>query len=133
MSQLKWDKWLYTSGAFPVTFDFSTTQANQSQSLAEVYNQLEGRKSPDGFEEFNSFSENTKLLFLDKLREDWSNMKQDTLAQIDKDYNFTNSVDPKIKQRWYWLGLQLDYQPVYEKAHEFVSTQGKTENLQFIY
>ena len=24
MSQLHWDKWLYTSGRFPVEFDFST-------------------------------------------------------------------------------------------------------------
>jgi hypothetical protein len=44
------------------------------------------------------------------------------MERIDDDYNFTNSVDPKIKQRWYWLGLVLDYPPVYEKAHEFVST-----------
>jgi hypothetical protein len=102
-------------------------------SLAEVYNQLEGRKSPDDFAEFRDFSENTKLVFLDKLREDWSNLKPETLAQIDKDYNFTQSVDPKIKQRWYWLGLVVDYDPVFEKAHEFVSTQGKTENLSFIY
>jgi hypothetical protein len=28
LSQLKWDQWLYTSGAFPQTFDFSTVQSN---------------------------------------------------------------------------------------------------------
>ena len=31
------------------------------------------------------------------------------------------------------MGLLKDYSPVFEKAHQFVSSQGKTENLQFIY
>ncbi len=55
------------------------------------------------------------------------------MERIDKDYGFTDSLDPKVKQRWYWLGLLQNYAPVYEKAHEFIRTQGKTENLQFIY
>lgn len=72
-------------------------------------------------------------MFLDKLRGKWGNLDNDTLAKIDKDYHFTDSNDSKIKQRWYWLGIVRDYAPVFEKAHQFVSTQGKTENLQFIY
>lgn len=55
------------------------------------------------------------------------------MARIDKDYDFTHAADSKIKQRWYWLGIVADYKPVMEEAHKFVSTQGKTENLQFIY
>lgn len=55
------------------------------------------------------------------------------MARIDGDYHLTDSKDPKIKQRWFWLGIVQGYTPVYEKAHEFISTQGKTENLQFIY
>ena len=44
------------------------------------------------------------------------------MQRIDNDYKFTESKDPKIKQRWFWLGIIQDYKPVFEKAHEFVST-----------
>ena len=66
---------------------------------------------------------------MDKLRENHASVTPNVMEQIDHDYDFTNSVDPKIKQRWYWLGLMKRYPPVFQKAHEFISTQGKTENL----
>jgi hypothetical protein len=43
------------------------------------------------------FSEETKLVFLDKLRQKWGSLDNDTLAKIDSDYHFTDSADPKIK------------------------------------
>lgn len=78
-------------------------------------------------------SEYEKLIFLDKLRDDYNLISMDTLTRLDGDYDFTNSLDPKILQRWLWLGITLDYAPAMEQAKQFVSTQGKTENLQFIY
>ena len=67
------------------------------------------------------FSEAAKLIFLDKLRENKDFVTKDILARIDADFNFTMSNDPKIKQRWFWLGLSLDYEPVFEQAHKFIS------------
>lgn len=94
---------------------------------------MKGSGSPTDFEVFKDYDAKNKLIFLDKLRENWSQVDSSVLERIDNDYHFTDSLDPKVKQRWYWLGLVQNYAPVYEKAHEFIKTQGKTENLQFIY
>ena len=63
----------------------------------------------------------SKLVFLDKLRDSYTQVNPAIMQKIDEDYQFTDSLDPKIKQRWFWLGLIVDYKPVYNKAHEFVS------------
>ena len=41
--------------------------------------------------------QNTKLIFLDKLRENYSEISPDIMQRIDDDYKFTESKDPKIK------------------------------------
>jgi len=122
LPELDWNSWIYTSGAFPVKFDFSTTQSNISTDLAEQYSYLEGKSSPPDFAQLRSFSEPSKLIFLDQLRDNWGQLDRQALETIDNDYNFTESQDPKIKQRWLWLGLVLEYPPVFEKAHEFIRT-----------
>ena len=122
LPELDWNSWIYTSGAFPVKFDFSTTQSNISTDLAEQYAYLEGKSSPGDFAQLRSFSEPSKLIFLDQLRDNWGQLDKQALETIDQDYNFTASQDPKIKQRWLWLGLVLEYAPVFEKAHEFIRT-----------
>ena len=133
ISQLKWDQWIYQPGKFPIEFDFSTTDSKKADDLALAYIDAEGKQSPDNFKVFKDFTEETQLVFLDKLRKSETNLTAEILKKIDSDYHFTESHDPKIKQRWFWMGLIKDYQPVFEKAHQFVSSQGKTENLQFIY
>ena len=90
--------------------------------MAEQYAYLEGKSSPGDFAQLRSFSEPSKLIFLDQLRDNWGQLDKQALETIDNDYNFTASQDPKIKQRWLWLGLVLEYAPVFEKAHEFIRT-----------
>jgi len=131
--QLDWNQWIYGPGKLAVDMDFSTATSQKSQQLAQEYQDLKGASSPDGFDVFKDYDAKNKLIFLDKLRENWSQVDAQILERIDNDYHFTESLDPKVKQRWYWLGLVQNYAPVFEKAHEFVRTQGKTENLQFIY
>ena len=53
---IQWKKWIYTPGKFPIDFDFSTSQTNQSQSFAEIYIQLEGKQSPRDINQFKNFS-----------------------------------------------------------------------------
>ena len=49
MNQVKWDKWIYGAGKFPVDFDFSTPESKQAELLAEAYITLEGKSSPENF------------------------------------------------------------------------------------
>jgi hypothetical protein len=66
---------------------------------------LKGSSSPEEFEAFKDYDAKNKLIFLDKLRENWSQVDSSIMERIDNDYHFTDSLDPKVKQRWYWLGI----------------------------
>ena len=52
-------------GKFPIEFDFSTTDSKKAESLALAYIDAEGKESPENFQAFKEFSENTQLVFLD--------------------------------------------------------------------
>merc|ERR1712100_632790 len=106
---MNWNAWIYSPGEFPVQYDFSTKESQTSTDLAEQYSYLEGKSSPANYADLHNFTETSKLIFLDQIRDNWGQIDRDTLAQIDLDQNFTASQDPKIKQRWYWLGLVLEY------------------------
>lgn len=70
LAQLHWNQWIYSPGKFPIDFDFSTEQTQMTQNLAEAYTQLDGR-SPNNYEQLENFTQPAKLIFLDKLRDDW--------------------------------------------------------------
>ena len=55
------------------------------------------------------------------------------MAQIDDDLDITSSDDPEIRQRWYSLGIYLQYDPVMEPAHTWVSEMGRNKYINSIY
>lgn len=55
------------------------------------------------------------------------------MTDIDTYYNCTGTVDPEIKQRWFPLGIMLNYTAVMEPAHLFVSSMGRLKYLTPIY
>lgn len=58
---------------------------------------MKGSGSPTDFEVFKDYDAKNKLIFLDKLRENWSQVDSSVLERIDNDYHFTDSLDPKVK------------------------------------
>lgn len=55
------------------------------------------------------------------------------ISTIDNDLHCTKDPNPEVKQRWLSVGMASFYEPVYEPAHEFVSTQGRLKYLTPIY
>lgn len=53
--------------------------------------------------------------------------------KIDADWNLTSTNNPEVKQRWFPIGIEKNYAPVFEPAHEFVSVQGRMKYLNPIY
>ena len=51
------------------------------------------------------------------------------MSQVDSDFSVTADPNPEVKQRWLPLGLSLKYNPAYDAAHEFVSSQGRLKYL----
>ena len=52
---------------------------------------------------------------------------------IDSDFSVTDDPNPEVKQRWLPLCLAKLYDPSYDVAHEFVSSQGRLKYLTPIY
>ena len=55
------------------------------------------------------------------------------LSLVDSDFSVTADPNPEVKQRWLPLGLSLQYNPAYDAAHEFVSSQGRLKYLTPVY
>jgi len=131
-----WDKWINQPGLPPVPFDFTTTKSNESISLADGYIALIGRDHPANWENFKDpkqYYSNLKVVFLERLKERVLKVTPAIMALIDTDYKLSETMDPEIKQRWFPLGIYVKYDPVIEKAHEFVSVQGRGKYLYPIY
>lgn len=55
------------------------------------------------------------------------------LTKIDADLECTEEVDPEVKQRWFPIGLTLMYDPVYDPAHTWISSMGRSKYLNPVY
>jgi glucan-binding YG repeat protein len=52
---------------------------------------------------------------------------------IDDDLDITAETDPEVRQRWYTIGLYLNYTPVYDPAETWVGQIGRNKYLNSIY
>jgi hypothetical protein len=55
------------------------------------------------------------------------------MGRIDNDLSITTTKDPEVKQRWYSMGLYLNYQPVYTPAQTWVSQMGRLKYIKPVY
>jgi hypothetical protein len=55
------------------------------------------------------------------------------IARIDADLNITNDVDPEVRMRWYPTCLYLQYPNVYDPAHDWISSMGRSKYLNPVY
>lgn len=134
LGSINWDAWLYTPGLPPTnTLDFSTPASNEAAALADEYIKLAGDSSPTDYQKFNNYYSNLKVIFLERLTERITEVSIPMLTKIDQDYNLTTTLDPEVKQRWFPLGIRLNYDAVTEPAHTFISSQGRMKYLNPIY
>ena len=103
--------------------------------MADEYVQLEGKASPFNLQGFNKWTPNQQVLFVNRLQsyQNKNYMNINILARIDFDLNISNTIQPEVMQRWFPLGIQNDYKPVFEPAHAFVNKVGRMKYLNPIY
>lgn len=119
---MDWETWIYEPTLAPVDLDFSTPESDQATELALGYIALNGTGSPTNYTAYNSYYSNLKVVFHDTLETNIDRVNLAILQKIDEDLNCTNDIDPEVKQRWYAVGLSLEYQPVYDPAHTWISS-----------
>lgn len=97
------------------------------------YIKLGGSSSPTNFSEYFGYYSNLKVVFHDTLQTYYSQVNTAILERIDADLGCTADLDPEVRQRWYPTGLGLDYTPVYEPAHTWISSMGRSKYLMPVY
>ena len=133
LSSIDWETWMYVSGLPPVMADFTTPEGDQSANLALAYIALNGEGTPDNFAEYNTYYSNLKVMFHDTLEANMDQVNIAILERIDADLNVTADLDPEVRERWYPTGLLLNYAPVYEPAHTWISSMGRNKYLMPVY
>jgi len=101
--------------------------------LAQEYVALGGQGSPEQKDEYFNFYSNLKVVFHDTLLALEDQVTIAILERIDADLGVTADVDPEVRQRWYALGLSKMYDPVYDPAHDWISSMGRSKYLNPIY
>ena len=76
---------------------------------------------------------NLKVIFLDVLCLDYSEVTSDILARIDSDLSITNSTDPEVKVRWFFISILSRYDAATSAAGTFVSQTGRVKYLYPLY
>ena len=133
LAAMDWSEWLYKTGLSPVPLDFSTPESDQSTALALEYISLNGTASPSNFDVYFTYYSNLKVVFHDTLQNNYKDVNIAILTRIDADLGCTADIDPEVKQRWYPTGLGLYYQPVYDPAHTWISSMGRSKYLKPVY
>lgn len=80
-------------------------------------------------DQYFKFDSNLKTIFHTTLLENQSQITVAILARIDADFDVTADPNPEVKQRWHPCGIVANYDPIFEPAHEFVSSQGRLKYL----
>ena len=133
LASVDWETWLYVPGLAPVELDFTTAESDESASLALEYIALNGTASPANYSDYFGYYSNLKVVFHDTLQSKYEQVNTAILARIDADLNCTADLDPEVRQRWYPTGLGLFYDPVYDPAHDWISSMGRSKYVCPVY
>lgn len=133
LASVDWSTWLYTPGLAPVPLDFTTPDSDEATQLALGYIALNGTGSPEGFADYFGWYSNLKVVFHDTLQNNIKDVNIAILTQIDADLDCSTTSDPEVKQRWFPTGLGLHYDPVYDPAHTWISSMGRSKYLCPVY
>jgi len=101
--------------------------------LALEYITLKGESSPSGYAQYNDYYSNLKVVFHDTLEMHIDEVDIAILTKIDADLSCTTDIDPEVRQRWYPIGLTKNYDPVYDPAHTWISSMGRSKYLNPVY
>lgn len=135
ISKMNWTAWVHEPGLpkYIKWTDFDTPELTASNALADAYIAGGGKQSPPGYTDYNNWPSNLKQIFLNRLLARFNDITVDIMTKIDNDLGVTNTLDPECKLAWYPLGLQKNYGPAKEAAHEFISSMGRMKYVSPMY
>lgn len=116
LAMVDYEEWIYEVGLDPTgTLNFTNSATTAALNLANAYIALNGVSSPSNYADYNDFVSNQRVVFHQTILHN-SDTNTAILTRIDNDLNITGATDPEVRQRWYSIGLYLNYAPVYTPA-----------------
>jgi leukotriene-A4 hydrolase len=133
LSEIDYEQWIYEVGVEPTgMFSFSNSQTDAAISLADAFVALNGASSPANANDYLGWPSNQQVVFVQSLL--WNTACNSAImTQVDASLNITGTMDPEIKERWFALGLYVNYAPVNAPCEAFVGSTGRNKYLQTIY
>lgn len=135
LDQIDYEEWIYQKGTDPTgTLDYVTTDVTAAMNLADAYLQGGGATGPANFADYNTYYSAQQVVFHQTLINAPGTMSAAIMTLIDQQLDITNTVvDPEVKQRWFMLGIYLNYNPVFTPTLNWVSSMGRVKYLNPIY
>jgi len=135
LGQVDFEEWVNVASLAPVTPDFNTPESDESAQMALDFIACGADTScfPANYEDYKTYYSNLKVVFHITLLANFDQLTLPILENIDAKLDCTGDRDPEVKQRWYHIGLQLTYSPVYDPAHEWISSMGRSKYLNPVY
>jgi leukotriene-A4 hydrolase len=113
LEMVDYEAWIYEVGPEPTgTLDFTNSMVTAAINLANAYIALNGGGQPAGYTNYNSWPSNQRVVFHQTLL--WNTSSNAAImGAIDADLSITSTTDPEIKQRWFSLGIYVNYNPIF--------------------
>ena len=84
--KIDWDEWLNQPGEPPVKYEISSPYIDDAKKLARDYIKLGGQSSPVNYTRFNNFYARAKVITLDELVEQQSNVTFEIMRRLENDF-----------------------------------------------
>lgn len=133
MSTIYFNEWIYMTGPDPTgLLDFSTQKSTDAVDLANAYIAGGGVTTPPNSDTYLTYRITQKVIFLQTLlKSPLTDLAIITL--IDTNLDISSETNPEIRERWYTIGLYLQYATVEPLAQTWVGEQGRNKYLHSIY
>lgn len=132
LEQVDYEAWIYEVGNAPAPITFTNSRTTAAVNLADAYIALNGAGQPTNYTDYNTWESNQKVVFHQTLL--WNTASNAAImTAIDADLNITGTSDPEIKQRWFSLGIYVNYNPIFTPCGQWLASQSRNKFIQPIF
>ncbi|KAJ1567804.1 Leukotriene A-4 hydrolase, partial [Cladochytrium tenue] len=137
LDSVDWDAWFHKPGMPPVKNEFDRTLAAECDALAKRWDSHRNTspselKATFAREDFEAFSSNQKVVFLEQLldRDPFPVVTLDAMEEI---YGLVGLRNCEVRCRWDQLCLRADRDAIFADVVNFVTTMGRMKYVRPLY
>ena len=131
-SQIDWEKWINSTGQPIKLFDFPSKWTKEGENLAKKV--LSGELiSEQDFENFKSWHTNVKVVFLNNLNGNYTQVNNDIYQNLRDKLHLHDKYNVEVQYIWYQIALKLCKEDVIPYVRKFLLSNGRMKYIRPIY